>query len=66
MADFDEKCHDAEFHRIFLIRAIQCVSYEGSQDYNWKFVKTVLIFSKKSAIFAKLADLIENLLHYVS
>ena len=32
MADFDEKCHDAEFHRILSIRATQCVSYEGSQD----------------------------------
>ena len=37
MADFDEKCHDPKFHRIFSIRAIQCVSNGGSQDWSYQF-----------------------------
>ena len=66
MAAFGEKSHNINFCRMCPIRAAHCLSNEGSQDYNSKFVKTVLIFPKKSAIFAKLADSIENLLHYVS
>ena len=34
MADFDEECHDAKFHRIFSIRANQCVSNDGSQEWS--------------------------------